>query len=319
MDGGMVAVGAIVVASAGGEVEGTGDLLVEQGILHGLGDIGIDADGEFPHIAGAGVGVQHLIDAPGIVADGIHDLALLKGEADVFVGKAAGQGGGVVLDDAVHRFPHRRGVHLAVGDVQFPGALDGGNALDGKGQIGAGAGDAHLVRRLHALDQGVHGPVHLLVVQAAHVKVVVLEGLGGHARLLGHGGGGVAQHHPPGLRHPNAAVNLLPHVLGHHGLLVRRHVTELAAVAAGAHADIGLHLAHHGALVFGHQVAHFLGEPHLQRPVDRRVLQPHEGHSPGLVYLLHQGGDQAGFQTGIFNEHSVPRPHLAGMVDQIAG
>ena len=46
VNGAPVAVGAFVVAAAGRKMEGSGDLLVKERILHGAGDVGIHPDGE---------------------------------------------------------------------------------------------------------------------------------------------------------------------------------------------------------------------------------------------------------------------------------
>ena len=74
MDGAVVAIGAFVVAVAGGQVETAGDLFVKQGIPDGTGDVRVDAEGKLADIPRALVGVKDLVAARGVAADGLDDL-----------------------------------------------------------------------------------------------------------------------------------------------------------------------------------------------------------------------------------------------------
>ena len=65
-----------------------------------------------------------------------------KFKYDVFVSEAHFLRWSVVGNDTVHGVFDRSCVNFAVRNVAFAGALDGGHALDGEGEVGAGADDA---------------------------------------------------------------------------------------------------------------------------------------------------------------------------------
>src|SRR5437868_4730161 len=50
VDAALVAIAADLVGLAGGEMEGTGDLLVEENVAHGVEDVGIEAEREFSDV-----------------------------------------------------------------------------------------------------------------------------------------------------------------------------------------------------------------------------------------------------------------------------
>ena len=137
----------------------------------GSSDVGVDADGEFTHIARAFVDVEHVVDTHGVVGRGFDDFAVSEGQADVFKGEAVLGGGRVVGNRAVDAAAHRRGVDFAVGNVAVAGALDGGHALDGEGQVGSPGRQAHPVRPFHQRLQRIHGAIHAGIVHGAHVEV----------------------------------------------------------------------------------------------------------------------------------------------------
>lgn len=60
VDCGFIAVGGILVAVAGGEMDRAGNLFIEKNVVHGLCDIGVYADGKFAHISCALVCVEYL-------------------------------------------------------------------------------------------------------------------------------------------------------------------------------------------------------------------------------------------------------------------
>ena len=150
VDGAVVAVGGFFVALAGREVDGAGDFFVEEDVLHGLGAIGVEADGEFADVAGAFIGVEDLVEGCGVGGRGLDDLAVPEDEADVGVGQGAIDGRAVVMDDAVDGVADGGGVYFAVGDIALAVALLGGDAFDGERQVGVvGAFDADAVGALH--------------------------------------------------------------------------------------------------------------------------------------------------------------------------
>ena len=125
-------------------------------------------------------------------------------------------------------------------------AFLGADALDGEAQVGAGALDLHPVGAAHEVAQRLHARRHAAVVQRADAEVEILERLGAHAGLLGHGGGRPAQHDPLGLVHPVILHRLhQPRDQLHAG---GGHVGGLEDVARAAQRDVGVHLLHAGQL-----------------------------------------------------------------------
>src|SRR5688500_10159071 len=80
VDGGVVAVVGFLVGLAGGEVDGAGDLFVEENVLHGLRHVGVETDRELADVAGAFVGVEELGEPFGVGAGGLYDAAVLEEE-----------------------------------------------------------------------------------------------------------------------------------------------------------------------------------------------------------------------------------------------
>ena len=117
------------------------------------------------------------------------------------------EAGRVVLHNAVHAVAHGRGVDFPIRNIELAVALDGVHPGNGEAQIRPRSYDMHLVGAFHAGSQRVHGAAHLVIIQRAYVEVEILKRFGTHAGLLGHGRGGIAQHHPAGLGHPNIVVH----------------------------------------------------------------------------------------------------------------
>jgi hypothetical protein len=80
VDRGNVSVEGIFVALSRGQVDAAADLLVEEGVLHGVEDEGVHAQGKFPEIPGTGVGVQQFIDPGVVVGCRFHDLPVFDDE-----------------------------------------------------------------------------------------------------------------------------------------------------------------------------------------------------------------------------------------------
>ena len=78
----------------------------------------------------------------------------------------------------------------------MPGALNGGDSLDGEGQIGPLGNEADLICSFHARFERIHRAIHLRIIEGADVKIKFFKRLGRHAGVLCHGGIGIAQHHP---------------------------------------------------------------------------------------------------------------------------
>ena len=205
-------------------MEGALYLLVKQGILHRFGNEGVDADGKLADIARAFVRIEDLVELLGKAAGGFHDFALFKYQAHVFMRQSLVERGGIVLQHTLYAVADGRGVDLTVGYVEETVAFDGRLPFDGKAQVGPSGGQAHLIGALHQLDQRIHRPAHGAVIQRADFEEEVLKGLCAHAGLLGHGGAGVAQHHPPRLGHADLHVNGLGIVDAVQALLFLGHI-----------------------------------------------------------------------------------------------
>ena len=312
----LIAVVALVVARAGRKVEGTGDLFVEERVLHDLGHIGIHAQRKFADIARARVDVEHSVDALGIVGRRLDDFAVLKRQANVLKREALVQGRRVVAQRAVDAVPDRRGEYLAVGDIAIARALDRRQAPDREGQIGARPHDMHAVSTLHALNQRIHRAGHLFIVQTAHLEIVVLERLGGHSGQLRHGGRGPAQHRPARMTHAQIAVHLAP--VAHHvqALLFRGHIAHLKAVHAAADADIGVHLRHQRRVAVRPQIGLLPAQPPEQRARHRRIAQPDIGARARGIHLVDQRGRHGAVHAGHLEQHVFIGLHSAGVGHQ---
>jgi hypothetical protein len=82
----------------------------------------------------------------------------------------------------------------------------------------------------------------------ADIEEKILEGSLAHPRPLGHGRGGIAQHHPAGIGHTFFYVHLLPDMPVVEIHLVGRNVGEGERVAPRREPDIGVHFLHPVAL-----------------------------------------------------------------------
>ena len=101
VDRGAVAVVGIVVCAAGSEMDGSGDLLIEEDVAHRVHDIGIYTESEFADITCAFVCIEDMVDAFGIVCRCFDDLAVFKEQADLLELKALINAGRVIGDTAV--------------------------------------------------------------------------------------------------------------------------------------------------------------------------------------------------------------------------
>src|SRR5205085_1714209 len=114
VNGALVAVRSFVVAAPRSEVDAAGDLFVEEDILHWPRAMRVESDGEFSNVAGALVGVQDLVELPGVRARGLDDLAVLEYETHVIMRLATIERRGVEVNDAVGAVANGRGKYLAV-------------------------------------------------------------------------------------------------------------------------------------------------------------------------------------------------------------
>jgi hypothetical protein len=130
MHGRLVAVAAFFVSLARGEVERTGNLLVEKDIAHRFENVRVETDGKFTHIPRTGVGIENLIKPLRVVARGFDNPPLLENEPDVVERSAEVNARRVILNHAFNAVLHRARKHLAVRDIAQAAARDRANPLD---------------------------------------------------------------------------------------------------------------------------------------------------------------------------------------------
>jgi hypothetical protein len=109
MDLGFVAVADAIVGLTRREVEGAGDLLVEENVAHWLKDVRIKTDRKFADVARAGVAVEDFVETFRVVGRGLDDAAFFENETDVIERRAEINRGGVVLNDTLDRILDRAG------------------------------------------------------------------------------------------------------------------------------------------------------------------------------------------------------------------
>src|SRR5215213_8539252 len=174
------------VRTTEGEVDGAGDLLVEQRVLHVPRDPRVAADAELAEHAGAGVGVedreQELLVRGGA---GVDDAAALEPEpraADLVAvvhGRELGE-----RYEPFGRVLERREEDLAAGKVDVAVVDRALAPLDAEQQVGPGPDEPHLGRGIEAVGDPAH-PLGLgIPVQEARREEKVLERGRRHRRIL---------------------------------------------------------------------------------------------------------------------------------------
>ena len=319
MDGGVVAVGGVVVAVAGGQVEAAGDLLVEQDVPDGVVDLRVHAEGELADVPGALVDVQDLVHIVRVVAGGLDDLAVPELQVHVPEQKAVIGGRHVVGDMAVDGVLHRGGIDLAVGNVPVAVHAEAGDALDGEGDVRAGRDDADLVGPGHQVLEGLHGPAHLVVVHQAGPEVEVLILLRGDAGQLGHGVVGVPEHGPLGVVAPLRQMDGAPVVLAVALLGLVGDVVPHADVGGGPDVDVGVHVPHPGKLIGG-DLLHVLRVGSLDQGALHGVVEDvDKGLAAHGVGLLDQGLHQPGLAAVELDQDLLALLQAHGAADQELG
>src|SRR4051812_8409346 len=100
MDGRTVAIVAIFVSLAGGEVQRAGDLFVKKNVAHRIEDVGVESKGKLAGVACTWIGVQDFVEAFGIVRSGFDDFSGVEDEANVLELSAGVESRGVELNVA---------------------------------------------------------------------------------------------------------------------------------------------------------------------------------------------------------------------------
>jgi len=98
-----VAILGLLVALAGGEVEGAVDLFVEKDVAHRLEDVRIEGDGELADVARAGIAIEDGVELLGVVGGAVDDFAVFEFEPHVVEGDALIDGGRVEADVGLAR------------------------------------------------------------------------------------------------------------------------------------------------------------------------------------------------------------------------
>ena len=304
MDGGGVAVIGIVVTLSGGKVQTAVNLFIEQGISHGFFNEGVDPDGELPDVAGAVICIEDVIDFFCIVGGGADDFAILEFQNDGFVSKSLVDSRCVIRDCAINRGFDGSGIDLAVGKVHGAVALDGADAFDREGEIGAWAQETDFVCGFHQGAQGIHGGGQLGVVHGADLKIKVGEGFCAHLSQLCHGRVGITQDAPfavfDSLLHMNrqrVEVGVDLHIGG-------RNIGEFIDIGAGADADISLDIAHLGEVPAGHGPGLIFGQVQEKFPLQVAEGNVVIGEPAHPVGFFDEGAGQPGVSAGIVNENT---------------
>lgn len=193
VDAAAVAIVRFVVGISRGEMEGTANFFVEEGIEHGMEDTIVGSEGPFPDIACAGIGIEDLIESfGGIAAVGVFDATVLQFEANAFEDGALIAGGGIELDGAIDAVADWGGEDFAVGNVTFTGAGNDWDIADREPQICAWGGDVDLVGGFHAGFEWLQVAGHAGIIGCADIKEEVFEGIAALAGGLSHRGGRIA-------------------------------------------------------------------------------------------------------------------------------
>ena len=214
-----VAVICIVVCAAGREVDGAGDLLVEENVAHRIHDIGVYAEGKFADIACAIVRIKDVVDALVVVCCCFDDFAVLEEQADILKLKALIDAWGVVSNAAVDAVADGGCINFAVRDVAVTCAGDCFLSLDGEGDVSILCCDTHFVRALHQRDERLHSFVHFAVIEVADIEIEVLKGTRAFAGELCHRGVGIAKNDPLGVLYAQLGM----HLMRVDGLIVVQH------------------------------------------------------------------------------------------------
>lgn len=315
---GAVAVVAVFVGLPGSEVEGATDFLIEEDVAHGLENVGVHTEGKLTDVAGSFIGIEDLVECLIVaVAVGLDDFAIFEGQAYTIEGNSLEEGGCGVVDGAVHAVLHRCGEDLAVRDVHFPGAWDGGHALYAECQVRTGTDDVYPVGLHHACCQFVHGLPELVVVGQAAAEVEVLEGLRAHAGSLCHAGGGPAQHAPLGFAHaPVVNGAHVPHGQLHGG---GGDGGVLEAVAPAANGDVGVHVFHFCQFQTGYAFVLFIGGSCQHLAGHAAVAEVDVGVPAGLAHGSDElDGDFIG-RIDDFQQDMFSRLYAAGVLDEALG
>ena len=319
MDGGMVAVGGIVVAVAGGQVEAAGDLLVEQNVPDGVVDLRVHTEGELADVPGALVDVQDLVHIVRVVAGGLDDLAVLELQIHIPEQKAVIGGRHVVGDVPVDGVLHGRGVDLTVGDVPVAVHPETGDALDGEGDVCAGSDDTDLVGPGHQVLEGLHGPAHLVVVHKAGPEIEVLILFRGNARQLGHSVVGIPEHRPLGMVAPLRQMDGAPVILAVTLLGLVADVVPHADIGGGPDVDIGVHVPHPLQLVGG-DLLHVLRVGSLDQGTFYGVVEDvDKGLAAHSIGFLDQGLHQSGLTAVELNQDLLALLQAHSAADQELG
>ena len=201
VDGGTIAVIALLISLTRREVQRAANFFIEQNIAHRVHHIRIEPERKLADVARAGIGIENLVEAFGVAAGSLDDFAVLEFQLHVFKLGACVERRCVVLKRAVDGIFYGARKHFAIGNVAIARARDGGHPFDAETQIGAGRFEVHVLGFGHSLDERLHGLGHSAVVEGAHVEIKILERLGAHIGRLRHTRRGPAQHDPTSLVH----------------------------------------------------------------------------------------------------------------------
>ena len=273
-----------LVGLSRGEVEATGNLLVEEDIPHRLLDFRIEADGELPDVARSGIGIEDLVDRLGIVGGRLDDFSFLEFQFHVVEGDPLVDRGGIVADHAFDGILDGSGEAFSVGNIVSSPTGNSGESLDAETQVRARSHDVDVVGFGHQFPEGIHSSLEFVVFQQADPEVEILEGLGRHPGTLGHGGVGPTKDAPTCL--VDALVEDWSHLGREHLHLLGWHVGQLVDIVTAPDRDVAIHILHLVHRVLGDRGILLLGRSASHLPADLGIVDIDERsrfHSPDLA------------------------------------
>src|SRR4051812_9124546 len=152
MQSGLVRASTLGVGPTERQVDGAGDLLVEEDVADEAVEVSVHADAELPDPSRSDVAgqsfMEHAFTAGG---GGANHFAVPKFEPDPLDDLPGVRSRKLEGDEALSTLVDRGRIDLAVRDVDMSIADDVGSPRRGEGEMGVAAGDADLLGRLEKL------------------------------------------------------------------------------------------------------------------------------------------------------------------------
>ena len=288
-------------------MNGTSNLFVKEGFLHGVQDVGIHANSKLTNIASTFVSVQVLVDSVCVVGGGFHNLSVLEHKANLLVHKATFQGWCVIANDTVYRIPHRSSVHFSIRNIHITVALNLAHSLDGESEVGARSNNANLIGGSHYLGEGIHGTRHFTIVQGTHIIEEIFKSFLAHASQLSHGRCRRTKHYPASVIEPSLQVHRLVVELVVQVHFFSRHINPSIEIFWCGKTNEAIHGTHFCQLNLGTSFHLLFGGTKENLPLNGLVLEGNKGHGSHSIYLSYQCLHQSLCHVVSLNQNLFPR------------